>query len=81
MNASVVNPTIIEGYLRLLSNLSPSYKLDLIARLSASIKSDLSERPSHFQRSFGAFVSDQSAEEIMEEMRSNRTFNREIESF
>lgn len=38
MNGVYVNATIIEGYLRLLDTLSPSSKLDLIFRLSASVK-------------------------------------------
>ncbi len=81
MNSTDTNTTIIEGYLGLLDNLSPSSKLDLISRLSASVKSDLTEKNSSFQRAFGAFESDKSAEEIIEEIRSSRIFSRQIEEF
>lgn len=81
MNSTDTNTTIIEGYIGLLDNLSPSSKLDLISRLSASVKSDLAEKNSSFQRAFGAFESDMSTEEIIEEIRSSRTFSRQIEEF
>lgn len=81
MGTAYVNSTIIEGYLGLLENLSPSSKLDLISRLSASVKSDITEKQSSFQRAFGAFETDKSAEEIIDEIRSSRTFTRQIEEF
>ena len=81
MNETSINTTIIEGYLGLLNSLSPGDKLDLISRLSASVKSDLTDRESSFQRAFGAFESDQSVEEMIEEIRSSRTFSRQIEEF
>ena len=81
MNSGNINTTIIEGYLGLLNNLSPDNKLDLISRLSASVKSDLSDKKSSFRKAFGAFESDKSAEEIIEEIRNSRTFTRQIEEF
>lgn len=81
MNPAPVNTTIIEGFLGLLNSLSPSSKLDLISRLSASVKSDLTVKPSSFQNAFGAFETDQSADEIIEEIRSSRSFTRQIEGF
>jgi hypothetical protein len=35
------NMTIIEGYLSLLENLNPKTKLDLISKLSATVKSGI----------------------------------------
>lgn len=81
MDSVGVNATIIEGYLGLLDTLSPSNKLDLISRLSASVKSDLAERQSLFQRAFGAFETDKSADEVIEEIRGSRSLNRQIEEF
>jgi len=81
MRASEINSTFIDGYLRLLDNLSLSDKLDLISKLTESVKSDLSKNESAFEKSFGAFQSEKSAEEIIEEIRCSRTFNREIEPF
>jgi len=55
MNTTDINNTLIEGYLRLLDNLSPSNKLDLISKLSTSVKSDITNKKSTFKKAFGAF--------------------------
>ena len=81
MNTIEFNTKIVEGYFGLLDNLSPSNKLDLIAKLTASVKSDLKPKKSSFKKAFGAFESSKSAEEITEEIRESRVFNRQIESF
>ena len=81
MERADINTALVEGYLQLLYNLSPSSKLDLIARLTASIKSDLTDKPSSFQKAFGAFESDKSADEMITDIRNSRTFTRQIESF
>lgn len=74
-----INTTIIEGYLELLENLSPGNKLDLISKLTASVKSDITSKKSSLQKAFGAFESEKSAEEIITEIRSSRIFTRQIE--
>ncbi len=79
MEASDSNITIIERYFRLLENLSPSNKLDLISKLTDSVKSDLTDKKSYFKKSFGAFQSDKDADQIINEIRSSRTFTRQIE--
>jgi hypothetical protein len=79
MEAFDSNITIIEGYFRLLENLSPSNKLDLISKLTDSVKSDLTNKKSSFKKSFGAFQSDKDADQIINEIRSSRTFTRQIE--
>jgi hypothetical protein len=81
MPSTETNTTIINGYIGLLENLSPDNKLDLISKLTASVKTDLSNKESSFKKSFGAFESEKTAEEIIEEIRSSRLFTREIESF
>lgn len=82
MNTVVdINTTLIDGYLRLLDNLTPASKLDLISKLTGSIKSDISGKKNLFKKSFGAFKTEQSAEELIEEIRLSRTSTREIESF
>ena len=81
MNTAEINTTIVDGYAELLDNLSTSNKLDLISRLSASVKTDLSKKKSSFKKAFGAFESKKSAEEIIEEIRSSRVSTRKIESF
>jgi hypothetical protein len=79
MKAVDINNTIIDGYIRLLDNLSPSNKLDLISKLTLSIKSDIAEKKKSFYKAFGAWESKQTAEEIIKVIRNSRTFNRQIE--
>ncbi len=79
MKTADINTTIIDGYLQLLDNLSPSSKLDLISKLTASVKSDITNKKTSFKKAFGAFQSEKSADEIINEIRTSRTFTREIE--
>jgi hypothetical protein len=81
MSREDIDAVIIEGYLQLLENLSPGSKLDLISRLTSSVKSDLADKQSSFQKAFGAFESQKSADEIIRELRGSRTFTRQIEEF
>lgn len=81
MSNAETNVSIIDGYLGLLENLSPDSKLELISKLSASMRAGLLDKKSSFKKSFGALVSDKTAEEIIEEIRNSRTFTREIEPF
>jgi len=81
MRTTEINTTIIDGYVGLLDNLSTNNKLDLISKLTTSIKSDLTNKKSTFKKAFGAFESNKSAEEIIEEIRNSRVSTRQIESF
>ncbi len=81
MRTADINTTIVDGYLGLLDNLSANNKLDLISKLTASVKTDLSNKKSSFKKAFGAFDSSKSAEEIIEEIRNSRVSTRKIESF
>jgi hypothetical protein len=76
-----MNTTIIDGYVELLENLSASDKLDLISKLTTSVKTNLINKKSSFKEAFGAFESSKTAEEIIDEIRSSRIFNRQIEPF
>ena len=73
------NHTIIDGYVKLLNNLSLSNKLDLIAKLSLSIQAEANNKKNRFIKAFGAFESKKNADEIIDEIRSSRLFNRQIE--
>ena len=75
MKTAKINTTIVDGYGGLLDNLSPGNKLDLISKLTASVKTDLNNKRSSFKKAFGAFDSKKSAEEIIEEIRSSRVFH------
>lgn len=81
MTSTETNTTIINGYVGLLENLSPDNKLDLISKLTESVKTDLGNKKSTFKKSFGAFKSEKTAEEIIEEIRNSRLFTKEIEPF
>ena len=76
-----INTTLIEGYLQMLDNLSPNNKLDLISKLTLSVKTDITDRKKHFYKAFGAWDSKQSADEIINDLRSSRNFNRQTEQF
>lgn len=78
MESIDINTTLVEGYLRLLSNLSLNNKLDLISKLTLSVKTDITERKSSFYKAFGAWESKQSADEIIDEIHKSRTFNRRV---
>jgi hypothetical protein len=65
---------IVETYTKLLEGLSSLNKMELIESLSKSLKKDKKEKDKSFYKSFGAFDSTKSAEEIIEEIRSSRKF-------
>ena len=81
MKSIDINTTLIDGYLQLLNNLSANNKLDLISKLTESVKADIGERKNSFYKSYGAWESKQSSDEIIAEIRNSRTSNRQIEEF
>ena len=81
MKALNINTTIIEGYLQMLYNLSTNDKLDLISKLTLSVKTDTNDRKKSFYKAFGAWESKKTADEIINDIRNSRNFNRQIEKF
>lgn len=81
MSTIELNTKLVDGYLEFLKYLNPTSKLDLIGKLTQSVKSDLQSRESEFEESFGAWDENDDAEELIEEIRSSRVFNRKIEEF
>ena len=70
---------IIETYSGLFEGLSSLNKIELIERLSKSLKTELTTKENSFYKSFGAFSSERSPEEIIDDIRSSRKFrNKEI---
>lgn len=49
MKTTEINTTIVDGYAGLLDNLSPDNKLDLISKLTASVKTDLTKKNHHLK--------------------------------
>lgn len=78
---STASSTFIDNYFGLISSLSRENKIKLIAKLSNSIVDEVSEKENVVDKFFGAFKSDKSAEDIINEIRESRTFNRTTEAF
>ena len=74
-----VHANLINGYIGLLKNLSPDSKLDLIEKLTKSLRIDLKRNRKSLRRAFGAFKSDKTADELIKEIRESRIFTRHIE--
>ncbi|MDX2249520.1 MAG: hypothetical protein SF052_22240 [Bacteroidia bacterium] len=78
MSKSDVN--ILNSYWGLIKTLNTSWKLDLIERLTQSIRQNLNKRTHTMKNAFGAWESEQSADQMIEEIRNSRRTNRQIES-
>lgn len=65
---------IVESYSGLLESLSPVIKLELIEKLVKSIRKESQSKESDFFKSFGAFASEKSPEEIITEIKESRKF-------
>ena len=72
---------IVETYSGLFEGLSSLSKLELIENLSKSLKIEKNTKDTLFYKSFGAFASDKSAEEIIEEIRLSRKFRKKEINF
>lgn len=79
MKTTDIDIRLIEGYIKMLENLSPGNKLDLISKLTQSVKADISDRNAIFYKAFGAWDSKKSAEEMINEINASRTFKRNFE--
>ena len=75
----VKNNSLADYYYKLLSSLNADSKLDLIARLSQSLRKNETEKNIPLADLFGAYKSEETAEEIIAELRASRTFNRKTE--
>lgn len=65
---------IIKTYSMLFNGLSPLSKIELIESLTKSLKKDKMEKSDTFFKSFGAFSTEKTAEEIVLEIKSSRNF-------
>lgn len=72
--------SIADYYLGVLRNLSADSKLDLIARLSQSLKQEQPPAtPPSLQTLFGAYQGEETAEELIAAIRQSRVSTRDIE--
>jgi arsenate reductase-like glutaredoxin family protein len=74
------NKDLIDSYFKLLHGLSTNHKLDLISRLTESIKNEVSTKKS-FYKAFGAWNDNISTKELALELRKSRKLKRRIENF
>lgn len=70
---------IADYYFGFLKNLNHDSKLDLITKLSESLKMNEKRGDVPLQSLFGAYKSEETAEEIIAELKASRTFNRKTE--
>jgi flagellar motor switch protein FliG len=80
MNTGTQNINLVDYYFSLLKNLKPDNKLDLIAKLSESLKAQEEKGDETLESLFGAYHADETAEEIIASLKSSRTFNRNTEA-
>lgn len=70
---------LVETYTGLFEGLSSSNKMELIENLSKSLKVESNTKDAKFYKAFGAFSSEKSAEEIINNIKLSRKFrNTEI---
>jgi hypothetical protein len=71
---TAVTKNIIDTYSKLFEGLDSFTKLELIERLSKSLKKEKLSKDKAFFNSFGSFPSDRSTEEITAEIKASRKF-------
>ena len=76
MKTADINTNLIESYYTILKSLSANNKLELIARLSKSMKTTKGIKDNSWKSLFGAFTLDQSADDFVEELKQDRIFSR-----
>ena len=70
------NTNLIDSYFTLLKGLSPDNKLELIAKLSKSMKTTKKVKDTSWKSLFGALQLDQSADDFVEDLKKDRKFSR-----
>ncbi len=76
MKTTEINTNLIDNYFTLLKSLSPNNKLELISRLSKSMKTTRKTKDISWKSLFGAMVLDQSVDDFVEGLKNERKFTR-----
>jgi hypothetical protein len=76
MKTADININLVDSYYTLLRSLSPNNKLELIARLSESMKTTKSKKDTSWEELFGSWELDQSTDEFIEDLKKDRKFSR-----
>ena len=76
---TLIEKKIVDNYLALFESLNSVTKIELINRLKKSIQIESKTNEDDFYKSFGAFSSEKTSDEINAEIKISRKFkNREI---
>ncbi len=73
---TVAEKYIIDTYSSLFEGLNSISKIELLEKLATSLKREKKSKDNEFFKSFGAFGSEQPAEEIDKEIKESRKFHR-----
>ena len=65
---------IIENYFGLFESLNSMSKLELIEKLTKSLKAENKSKENNFYKSFGAFSPEKTSDEINTDIKSSRKF-------
>lgn len=76
MKTMNINTRLIDSYFSLLKGLSPNNKLELISKLSESMKTTKKKKDVSWKSLFGALELDQSADDFVEDLKRDRKFSR-----
>jgi hypothetical protein len=76
MKTADINTNLIDSYFTLLKSLSPNNKLELIAKLSKSMKTPKKDKDVSWKSLFGALELEQSADDFVEDLKRDRKFSR-----
>jgi hypothetical protein len=76
MKTTEINTNLIDSYFTLLKSLSPNNKLELISRLSKSMKTTRKTKDMSWKSLFGAIELDQSVDDFVEDLKNERKFTR-----
>jgi hypothetical protein len=74
---TVAEKYIVDTYSNLFEGLNSISKIELLEKLAKSLKRERKSKEQDFFKSFGAFGSEKSAEDINREIKESRKFNRE----
>ena len=80
MASSSQHISVADYYFGFLKNLNQDSKLALISKLSESLKEPETDVETSIQSLFGAYKSEETAEEIIASIRASRVFNRNTET-
>jgi hypothetical protein len=76
MKTTDININLVDSYYTLLKSLSPNNKLELIARLSNSMKTTKMNKDNSWEALFGSWELDQLVDEFIDELKKDRNFSR-----